>query len=316
MTPTDPAAFRSLAGPPRPTPPRLRRPRRERELAWLEDRHARFHRPELVAPDPLEFVREPGAAHDATGVTTADREVAALVAASLAYGNVIAMRPAIDAVLRRIRADAGSPDDPPSPPAIGRGPWPTPPLAGLAAALDGRSDHDLAERFAGFRYRVTPGAAIAGLLAAVRRVRGVHGDLESAFVRADRGADPTILTALDGLVGELAAASPAPLDHLLPRPSRGSACKRPCLMLRWLVREDEIDPGGWTRVDPARLVMPLDTHVAQAARDRRWTRRRTAALATALEITALLAALRPDDPLRWDFAITRPGIRGPAADSG
>jgi len=188
-------------------------------------------------------------------------------------------------------------------------------VEGLADALAARTDHDLDDAFADLRYRVTPGRTIAGLLAAVRRVQAAHGDLESAFVAHDDPAATTVLSGLAGLVDELQSASPVPLDHLLPDPRRGSACKRPCLMLRWLVRRDEIDPGGWSRVDPARLVMPVDTHVQQAARRRRWTRRRTVGLATALDVTALLAVLAPEDPLRWDFAITRPGIRGPQPGS-
>lgn len=261
-----------------PAPPRRRwaKDRRQRERAWLETLYARHHDVHQLAPDPLQLV-VPYAA-------PADREVAGLVAACLAYGNVTAMLPAIRRVLEPL------------------GPHP-------AAALDRRSDAELAESLAEFRYRVTSGERVAGLLAAVRRVRAAHGSLEDAMLAADDGG-PTIVAALSGLVQELRAASPAPLDHLLPDPAAGSACKRPALWLRWLVRHDVIDPGGWKRVSPARLIMPIDTHVFQTARRRRWTPRRTVGLVTAMEITARLRELEPDDPLRWDFAITRPGIRG------
>jgi uncharacterized protein (TIGR02757 family) len=76
-----------------------------------------------------------------------------------------------------------------------------------------------------------------------------------------------------------------------------------------MVRKDAIDPGGWTRIPPHLLVMPLDVHVGRAARERGWTGRRTAGRAMALEITEHLRRIRPDDPLRYDFALTRPGIR-------
>ena len=51
-----------------------------------------------------------------------------------------------------------------------------------------------------------------------------------------------------------------------PRPSTGSACKRLNLYLRWMVRRDEIDMGVWAGVAPARLVVPLDTHVIRVGR--------------------------------------------------
>ena len=266
-----------------PAPPARRwtAERRVRERRWLEALHAQQHDPGKLAPDPLQLV-VPFAA-------PADREVVGLVAACLAYGNVTAMLPAI----RRVLAVLG-----PAP----------------AATLDGLTDADLHAALAGFRYRVTTGERVAGLLAAVRRVRSTHGSLEAAMAARDDGG-PTIVGGLSGLVGTLRAASPAPLDHLLPDPAGGSACKRPALWLRWLVRHDAIDPGGWTGTDPARLLMPIDTHVFQTARRRRWTRRRTVNLATAMEITARLRELEPADPLRWDFAITRPGIRGRRDDA-
>ncbi|MHC4808891.1 MAG: TIGR02757 family protein [Planctomycetota bacterium] len=267
---------------PEPPPRAWARARRDRERAWLEAMRRRHHHRRFLAPDPLQLVTP----HR----RLADREVAGLVAASLAYGSVVAMLPAIERVLAVL------------------GPRP-------ADGLETMSDRDLAEAFADFRYRVTDGRALAALLRGVRRLRREHGSLEAAFGLDDPG-HRSIVPALSGFVARLRAAAGAPLPHLLPDPRDGSACKRPALWLRWMVRRDEIDPGGWRSVDPGRLLMPLDTHVFQTARTRRWTRRRTMGLATAMEITDRLRALEPGDPLRWDFAITRPGIRGDAPDEG
>ena len=76
-----------------PAPPRRRwtPERRHRERAWLESLHARHHDPRQLAPDPLQLV--------VPHADPADREVAGLVAACLAYGNVTAMLPAIRRVL-------------------------------------------------------------------------------------------------------------------------------------------------------------------------------------------------------------------------
>ena len=40
------------------------------------------------------------------------------------------------------------------------------------------------------------------------------------------------------------------------------------------------------------------------------TRRAAANLRTVLEATAAFRKVRPDDPVRYDFALTRPGILG------
>jgi uncharacterized protein (TIGR02757 family) len=96
---------------------------------------------------------------------------------------------------------------------------------------------------------------------------------------------------------------------LLPRPADGSACKRPLLFLRWVARPDDgVDLGLWTALDPARLVVPLDTHVHRIGYWIGLTSRRTASWRTALEVTAALRALDPADPTRFDFALAHLGI--------
>ena len=84
-------------------------------------------------------------------------------------------------------------------------------------------------------------------------------------------------------------------------------------MLRWLVRRDDVDPGGWPAAWAAKLLVPLDIHMHRIARALSATQRKAADLRTALEVTAAFRDVRPDDPVRYDFALTRLGIH-PAAD--
>ncbi len=247
------------------------------ERRWLESLYRRYHRRSFVAPDPLQFLY--------TCDDPEDREIAALVAACLAYGNVKAMLPAIARVLGVL------------------GPHP-------AAALHGTTNRALAARLRGFRYRFTTGAQMTALLIAARCVARRHGSLAACLASHARSDDATALPALGGLVDEFTGAAPRPLPHLLPHPRDGSACKRLNLLLRWMVRADGVDPGGWSGVRPDQLVIPLDTHVHRTALARGWTSRRTPNLQSAVEITDLLRRIRADDPLRYDFSVTRPGIRG------
>lgn len=242
---------------------------------WLETIHRRFHHRRYLPTDPLQVLyrfEDPD-----------DREVVALIAASLAYGNVKAILGGIEDVLGRL------------------GPSPR-------RELDRLSDRQLRSRFRGFRYRVTSAADMTALLRGAKRLAERHGRLEAAFASHGRRDDQTILPALGGWVGEMCEAAGRPLHHLLPHPDRGSACKRLNLMLRWLVRRDRIDPGGWPGIPRRRLLVPLDTHMHQVARRLELTRRKQPSLAAALEVTEKLRAIRPDDPLRYDFALTRPGI--------
>jgi len=95
---------------------------------------------------------------------------------------------------------------------------------------------------------------------------------------------------------------------LLPNPEKGSAMKRANLFMRWMTRHDDVDPGGWNRISPARLIIPLDTHIFRISRALGLTKRKVADLKTALEITDAFRDVCPEDPVRYDFVLSRPGL--------
>jgi len=98
------------------------------------------------------------------------------------------------------------------------------------------------------------------------------------------------------------------LRYLLTSPDDGSACKRMNLFLRWMVRRTAPDLGIWDFVDPAKLVVPLDTHVHRIATFLGLNRRKSADWKAARAVTDRLAKFNPADPVRYDFAICRLGI--------
>ncbi|MFO7899049.1 MAG: TIGR02757 family protein [Planctomycetota bacterium] len=248
-----------------------------RARAELEAVYEEYNRRECVHPDPLELVTP----YD----DRADREVAALAASALAYGRVT-----------QILANAGSALD-----RLGESP---------AECVGSASREELLGRFEGFRHRFTTGAELAALLHAAGRVRRRYGSLERCFAAGLDDDGETVREALTAFVGELVAEAGEPLLHLLPSPARGSACKRLNLFLRWLVRRDAVDPGGWGAVPAARLIVPVDTHMHRVGLALGMTARRSADLRAALEITAGFRAIAPADPVRYDFALTRLGMRG------
>ena len=222
-----------------------------------------------------------------------DREIVGLLAAGLAYGRVASIRSSLERLLRVL------------------GPHPSAFVGAFDAACDGG-------RFDGFVHRFTRGRDVALLLHHVRRARESAGSLEAFFLEGDDARDATLESAIDSFGARLFDPLP-PRDGarwLFPRPSAGSACKRSCLFLRWMVRPDDgVDCGVWTRVSRARLILPLDTHLCRVVRALGWTRRKSPGWPMALDATARLRALDPHDPIRFDFALSRLGILGllPAA---
>jgi hypothetical protein len=61
-------------------------------------------------------------------------------------------------------------------------------------------------------------------------------------------------------------------------------------------------------VSPARLIVPLDTHVIRVGRCLRLTRYTSPGWPMALDITRALRALDPQDPVKYDFSVCHLGM--------
>lgn len=149
-----------------------------------------------------------------------------------------------------------------------------------------------------------------------------HGSLETLFLEGYNPSTPSLLEPLARFRNRLIALAPGngstrkngqkdSFQYLLPDPSGSSACKRLHLFLKWVVRPaDGVDLGLWTTPRPHQLLIPLDTHIARIGTLLGLTDRATPDRKMAEEITASLRLLNPDDPVKYDFAITRLGILG------
>lgn len=247
---------------------------------WLERLYARYNSRRFVPPDPLAALyRFPD---------VRDREIVGLIAAGLAYGNVKAIVASLDRALEPL------------------GPNPR-------RWIETSTDPEIRAALRSFRHRWTTGEEIAAWLIAIRQVCGRSGTLGELLAASIRPEDGDIQPALIRWHAGLKAAGVGDDNSLLPDPARPSASKRLHLYLRWMVRQDAVDPGGWP-VRPALLLMPVDVHIHRIARRLRFTRRRAADLRTAREITAGFRRISPEDPIRYDFALTRlplhEGLRG------
>jgi uncharacterized protein (TIGR02757 family) len=240
----------------------------------LEAHYKAYNRRQYVHPDPLEFLyrqRDP-----------VDQEITGLIAACLAYGRVNQILASETQVLDVMESPR--------------------------AFLERTPAEGISRMFGWFTHRFTTGRELSSLLVGIKRAVQSWGSLEKLFRSGADRRDETILPALARFVGELRSHAGNALPSLLPSPADGSACKRLNLFLRWMARKDAVDPGPWKSVQPSMLIAPLDTHMHRIARGLGLTTRKQADMKTALEITARFREIRPEDPVRYDFSLTRLGI--------
>lgn len=242
----------------------------------LDRLYKTYHHRKYVHPDPLEFLYQFDRVED--------REIVGLVAATLAYGRVAQILNSVERVLRVLM---------PSP----------------RAALLGMDRPDLQKVMDGFVHRFATDTHMVSLLWAIRNVLDKHGSLKNCFLEGHDAEAPNVMPALNRFVSRLRGLGARQAGHLLPDPEKGSASKRLHLFLRWMVRNDPVDPGGWEAVSPAKLLIPLDVHMQRVSEGLGLTRRKAADLKTVLEVTEGFRAIAPRDPVRYDFVLTRLGIR-------
>jgi uncharacterized protein (TIGR02757 family) len=231
-----------------------------------------------IEPDPLQLVLR----FD----DPLDQEVAGLIAAAFAYGRADIIVANIGVVLARMK---------PSP-------------YRYLQTFDAR---EATKRFAGFAHRFHKTPDLVGFLEILANVIEEHRSIGAFFKSCYDEREFDISGSLSRFTQTALATGNgqrATIKYLLTNPEDGSACKRMNLYLRWMVRRTPPDLGLWAFVDPAKLVMPLDTHVHRIATFLGLSERKSGDWKAARALTDNLARFDAADPVRYDFALCRLGI--------
>ncbi|MBI5047407.1 MAG: TIGR02757 family protein [Deltaproteobacteria bacterium] len=181
--------------------------------------------------------------------------------------------------------------------------------------------------FDGFIHRFNSGRDIACLVYFAKQMIERNGSIGEFFLKGYNPGDANIKNALvnfseralsldsSAIYSDIVCAGKKELPgnagvrFFFPSPKDGSPCKRLNLYLRWMVRNgDSLDFGLWKDIQPCKLVIPLDTHIARISQNIGLTKRKSPDWKMAEEITENLKILDPEDPVKYDFAICRLGI--------
>ncbi len=259
--------------------------RSKNELYKLKDkleRHYRFFDKSQISPDPLEFPHRYRKEKDI--------EISAFVSALFAFGNI----KQIIKTLEKIHA------------LFGKGPY---------DFILNASDSDFRKAKA-IKHRFYSGEDISTLFKLLGKVYNHEGGLKKLFLKNHNPRARNLKSSIEAfhsqllnIASEFSEISRG-LKFMFPLPSKGSACKRSNLFLRWMVRKDSLDFGIWKEIPTSQLLIPVDTHVASIARKLGLTRHKNISWRMAEEITENLKLFDSNDPVKYDFAICHIGIRG------
>lgn len=258
------------------------------DIKTILERLSASRSPAHLANDPLSFCHR----YD----DPADREVAAVIAAAFAYGNVAIILRTLGTIFAEL------------------GPSPRRFVERFEPRLGLRT-------FGGFKHRFNDGRDLCALLWSIRMMIEQSGSVEAFFLRFHADGTPDVTESLNGYSSAIRALDFRPIfgqpgfpessyfPFFFPAPASGSACKRLCMFLRWVVRPaDGIDLGIWRGISPAQLIIPVDTHIQRISRYLGFSTRTNADWRMAREITAALRCLDPTDPVKYDFSLAHLGI--------
>ena len=237
--------------------------------------YQKYNHRNLIKPDPLQFIYNYS--------DSRDMEIVGLLSAALAYGRVEQIQKSLIKLFGII------------------GEKPSEFVLNL--------NQSKRKKLQDFKHRFNTGDDISDLLELLKTIIKKYGSIENYFLQGYNESDENIIPALttfsDSLLNNN---SNKGLGYLLVSPSNGSACKRMNLFLRWMVRNDDVDSGIWKSIDKAKLIVPIDVHMGRLCRFLGFHDKNTISLKTAIEITKHFSEIEPDDPVKYDFALSRIGI--------
>lgn len=252
---------------------------KEEQLRILLERETeRINRPEFIVSDPVQFPRRFSRQQDI--------EIAALLAAILAWGN----RKMICRDIDRLLAD----------------------MNGEPFLFIKEKGYELMDATKNI-HRTIFGRDIQWLMRGLGMVYSRHNSIEAFLdaIGANKDELPawTFADALNAICKD--ATGEASCPRCLPSNMTSTALKRVNMAFRWLVRDDGIvDIGIWKSIPKSKLFIPLDVHVGNTSRSLGLLNRKANDKKSVIELTERLRCFDSADPVKYDFALFGIGVNG------
>lgn len=247
-----------------------------REL--LESLHDKFNCEEFIEADPISVPH--------SFSRREDREIAGLLASTIAWGNRKAI---VKSAHRMMRYMDNAPYD----------------------FVVNASEQEL-QSLTSYVHRTFNGEDFKDFVVAMRHIIERWGGIGEFFEQRYE-ATGDLRSVLSEFRREFHAAEHNPhSEKHISSIDKGAACKRLCMYLRWMVREDShgVDFGLWRKIPMSALYMPLDIHTGRMGRNLGLLGRKQSDWKAVEELTDALCAFDSNDPVRYDYSLFGVGISG------
>ncbi len=252
------------------------KPARDFVFELLEKKFKEYNSPSFIENDPISIPHQFSKKQDI--------EIAAFFSATIAWGN---RKSIIASANQLIKLMDNSPYE----------------------FILNHQEKDL-KRFLHFKHRTFNATDTLYFIEFFRQHYSKYSSLETAFLNSE--IDNSQFGILSGFHNYFFSLEDSPhrTRKHVATPTRGSACKRMNMFLRWMVRKDKngVDFGLWRNIKPSQLLIPLDVHVDRVARKLGLIKRKQTDWETVGELTENLKRFDPNDPVKYDFALFGLGV--------
>lgn len=239
---------------------------------FLDEKYEQYNRKEFIESDPIQIP------HSYT--LKEDIEIAGFLAATLAWGNRKMIIRKANELLNLLETN---------------------PYDFLINA--GPSDFD---KISEFQYRTFMPVDGVFFLKSLQNIYKNHNGIENIYTnsRSIEEGHANLFKVFFELPHETRT------QKHLANVQKGSAAKRLNMYLRWMIRKDNrgVDFGIWKGINPADLLLPLDTHTAKVSRSLGLLNRKQNDWKAVVELTNNLKEFDPKDPVKYDFALFGLGV--------
>ena len=242
----------------------------------LDELHDRYNCVDFIEPDPISIPH--------SFANPLDKEIAGFLAATIAWGNRKAIVKSANRMMEYLDCR---------------------PYEFVMGASEGEL-----RGLGSYVHRTFNGTDLECFVRALRRICGASGSLGEWFQSDWEKRGDMRLVLADFRHEFFDFGHPARSEKHLSSITKGAACKRLNMYLRWMVRRDSrgVDFGLWERIPMSALYLPLDVHSGNLSRSLGLLERRQNDWRAVEEVTACLREFCPEDPVKYDYALFGAGI--------